>query len=118
MSGIEFEKYLAEVMRSQGYSNVSLTEYYDWGVDIIAEKDNIRWGIQAKRYKNTVGVSAIQQITTGLKKYNCTKAIVITNSTYTRQAKELAKTNDCILIDKDTLADWIISFQNDQNKLA
>ena len=35
----------------------------------------------------------------------------VTNSTYTRQARVLAESNDCVLVDKDTLAEWIVEFQ-------
>ena len=45
MDGLDFEKYVANILRVQGYSNITLTEQYDYGVDIIATKDGIRWGI-------------------------------------------------------------------------
>src|SRR5664279_3625092 len=43
MDGLDFEQYVTGLLRANGYSNVSLTERYDFGVDIIAEKDGIRW---------------------------------------------------------------------------
>lgn len=112
MSGTDFEKYVAEIIKSQGYANVKLTEYYDWGVDIIAEKDGVRWGIQVKRYSGMVKAAAVRQVVTGLNKYNCSRAMVVTNSFYSRPARELAKSNNCVLVDKNTLAEWIIAFQS------
>ena len=41
MDGISFEHYIAQLLAERGYSNVSLTEQYDYGVDIIAEKDGV-----------------------------------------------------------------------------
>ncbi|HVZ58130.1 MAG TPA: hypothetical protein VG935_00040 [Patescibacteria group bacterium] len=41
----------------------------------------------------------------------------MTNSYYTREAKELAKYNDCQLIDRDSLTDWILKFQKSKVKL-
>lgn len=38
MTGLAFERYVARLLRSKGYSQVSLTEEYDLGVDIIAKK--------------------------------------------------------------------------------
>lgn len=42
MNGLEFERYVADILLRQGYSNVMLTEQYDYGVDIIATKDGVR----------------------------------------------------------------------------
>jgi restriction system protein len=104
MSGEDFEKYVCGVLRMQGYSGIRLTEKYDYGVDIIASKDGIRWGIQVKRYSGLVKASAVRQVVTGLSVYNCDRAMVITNSVFSRVAVELAFANNCILIDRDKLS--------------
>ena len=111
MDGLAFEKYVAELLKSQGYSKVALTERYDLGVDIIALKDGTRWGVQVKRYSNMVKAEAVRQVVTALNKYNCQRSMVVTNSTFSRPARVLAHSNDCVLIGKDELAEWIIAFQ-------
>ncbi|HEX7963948.1 MAG TPA: restriction endonuclease [Candidatus Saccharimonadales bacterium] len=111
MDGLAFEKYVAELLKSQGYNKVTLTERYDLGVDVIAIKDGIRWGVQVKRYSNMVKAEAVRQVVTALNKYNCQRSMVVTNSTFSRPAKVLADSNDCVLIGKDELAEWIIAFQ-------
>ena len=103
MNGLEFEHYVANLLRTNGFSRVSLTERYDFGVDIIAEKDGIRWGIQVKRYSGLVKASAVRQVVTGLKLYGCDRSMVITNSTYSAVARRLADANDCVLIDRTGL---------------
>jgi len=108
MTGLEFERYLTGLLRKQGYSSIRLTEKYDYGIDIIAIKDGITWGIQAKRYKGLVDVDAVRQVVTALAKYNCDRAMVITNSYYTEFAKELARCNNCLLIDRDKLKHWVV----------
>jgi restriction system protein len=105
MDGISFEHYIAQLLAERGYSNVSLTEQYDYGVDIIAEKDGVCWGIQTKRYSGLVKAEAVRQVVTGLRLYGCDRAMVVTNSTYSNVAKRLAEGNDCVLIDRDGLAD-------------
>lgn len=100
MDGTSFEYYVAQLLIERGYTNVSLTEKYDYGVDIIAEKDGIRWGIQAKRYSSLVKAAAVRQVVTGLRLYGCDRAMVITNSTYSNVAKRLAEGNDCVLVDR------------------
>ncbi|MFZ2545068.1 MAG: restriction endonuclease [Candidatus Saccharimonadales bacterium] len=100
MNGLDFEQYVAGLLRKNGFHNVSLTERYDFGVDIIAEKDGVRWGIQAKRHSGLVKAAAVRQVVTGLRLYNCDQAMVITNSTYSVVARRLATGNDCVLVDR------------------
>jgi HJR/Mrr/RecB family endonuclease len=107
MTGLEFERCVAGLLEHQGYTNVELTEKYDYGVDIIADKDGIRWGIQVKRYSGLVKADAVRQVVTALKKYDCDKAMVITNSTYSMVAKDLASCNNCVLIDRGILLHWV-----------
>jgi HJR/Mrr/RecB family endonuclease len=104
MSSLEFEHYVAMLLRSNGYCNVSLTEKYDLGVDIIAEKGGVRWGVQVKHYSGLVKASAVRQVVTGLRLYGCDRAMVVTNSTYSATAQRLAAGNDCVLIDERGLA--------------
>ena len=91
---MRFEKYVAELMKDQGFTKVMLTERYDYGIDIIALKDGVRWGVQVKRYSRMVKAEAVRQVVTALNKYNCQRAMVVTNSTFSRPAKILAETNN------------------------
>ena len=103
MDGIEFETYIAGILKNCDYKNIELTEKYDYGVDIIAVKDGIRWGIQVKRYSGLVKAEAVRQVVTGLRVYDCDRAMVITNSVFSRVAIRLANSNGCILIDRSGL---------------
>lgn len=103
MSGLEFEKYVAGLLKQQGYTKIKLTEKFDYGVDIIAHKDGIRWGIQTKRYSGLCKKAAVAQVVSALKYYDCTKAMVVTNSTFSKQAKVLATVNECVLVDRSRL---------------
>lgn len=103
MDGISFEYFAAQLLADRGYTNIQLTEKYDYGVDIIAEKDGIRWDVQVKRYSGLVKAEAVRQVVTGLRVYGCDRAMVITNSTYSNVARQLAVSNDCVLIDRNGL---------------
>lgn len=107
MEGVKFEYYLAKLLAKRGYKNVRVTEKYDLGVDIVAQKDGITWGIQAKRYNNQVKAAAVRQVYTALTRYKCDRAMVITNSTYSRPARELASDVGCVLVGRDELAQWV-----------
>jgi restriction system protein len=111
MDPLAFEKYVAELLKSQGYGQITLTEKYDYGVDIIAVKDDISWGIQVKRYSDLVKAEAVRQVVTALRQYNCQRSMVVTNNVFSRPAKVLAASNNCVLIDRDGLAEWMVAFQ-------
>jgi restriction system protein len=104
MDGLAFEKYVAKLLKQQGYSNISLTEQCDYGVDIIANRDGICWGIQVKRYSGLVKAEAVRQVVTGLRVYGCNRAMVISNSVFSSVAIQLANSNECVLVDRSELA--------------
>ncbi len=104
MDGLDFEKYVANILKKRGYSYITLTEQYDYGIDIIATKNGVRWGIQVKRYSGLVKADAVRQVVTGLRVYGCDRAMVITNSIFSRVAVQLADSNECVLVDRSGLA--------------
>ena len=107
MSGEEFEKYIGNYFKKLGYKVIVTQLSGDFGVDIIIENEFVKIGVQAKRYTNTVGNSAIQEIVAGMKHYNLDKGMVITNNYFSRAAIELAKDNNVILWDRNTLIEKI-----------
>jgi len=109
MDGLEFERYVAALLKDHGFTSIKLTDRFDLGVDIIARKDGVMWGIQVKRYNGVVKADAIRQVVTALKFYGCDRAMVITNSCYSRPAKKLAVSNGCVLVDRSELARLIWS---------
>lgn len=103
MSGLAFERYVADLLSKRGYTNIQLTEHYDFGVDIVADKAGVRWGIQVKRYSGLVKAEAVRQVVTALPLYGCDQAMVITNSTFSHVAQVLAESNNCVLVDRRKL---------------
>lgn len=87
MEGLEFEEFTCEILRENGYKNIKKTQASgDYGVDVIAYKDNKKYAIQCKRYKSTLGIAAIQQVHTGKDYYNADVAVVLTTSSFTSPA--------------------------------
>ena len=105
MSGAEFEDFLVQLFTRMGYGSYSTKTSGDQGIDVIAEKNGIRYGIQAKCYLGTVGNSAIQEAFAGKAFYNLDKVIVVTNNTFTKSAVDLAVKTDVILWDRTILVD-------------
>ncbi|HJP96324.1 MAG TPA: restriction endonuclease [Candidatus Saccharimonadales bacterium] len=118
MDGFTFEKYVVRLLKRQGYRNVRLTEKYDLGIDVIADKAGERWGIQVKRNHKPTKALSVRQAVTALTHYKCTRAMVVSNSIYTGAAKRLAASNNCVLIDRSALAVWIEDFRRAGNSVV
>lgn len=103
MTGVEFERFIESLFKKIGYSTKITKQSNDQGIDILVQKNNIKIGIQAKCYTNSVGNSAIQEVTAGKKYYNCNKVIVVTNNYFTKSAIELANINNVVLWDRHIL---------------
>ena len=101
MNGKDYERHAAGYLRTHGFRHVKLTgNSGDYGVDIIASKHMHRYAVQCKFYSKPVGVAAVQQVVGGMAYYNCDRALVITNNTFTRQARELAEMNGVVLMER------------------
>lgn len=91
MNGLEFERFLEDLFNSMGYNAHQTSGSGDQGADVIAEKPDEKIAIQAKRYSDNVSNKAIQEAISARDFYNCDRAIVVTNSEFTRSAEELAQ---------------------------
>ncbi|HSO85609.1 MAG TPA: restriction endonuclease, partial [Draconibacterium sp.] len=95
----DFEHLIRELFEKEFSSNggeVRLTQASrDGGVDAVAfDPDPIRGGkivIQAKRYTNTVGVSAVRDLYGTVLNEGATKGILVTTSDYGSDSYEFAK---------------------------
>ena len=118
MDGPVFENFCAELLRELGYQDVRVTKASgDQGIDIIAFKDSVKYGIQCKRYSENIGNNAIQEANAGKAYYGCHVGIVMTNEFFTSSAKQLANAIGIVLWDRDKLTQ-MISARNKQLKLT
>ncbi len=110
MNGLEFEAYIADLLRSLGYKNVHITKASgDFGVDIVADFCDERFAFQCKCYSSNLGVKCVQEVSAGMAMYDADFGAVVTNASFTRSAKELADALGIQLIDRDELKEYIIS---------
>ena len=107
MSGIQFEEFLCQYFNKQGYDCSTTKATGDQGIDLIAKKGELTIAIQAKCYSGTVGNHAVMEAVAGMKYYNANRCMVITNSTFSKSAIELAKANGVILWDRQVLIEKI-----------
>ncbi|WP_328356335.1 restriction endonuclease [Mycobacterium sp. NBC_00419] len=104
MTGVEFEHYVAAVLRGRGYDIEMTKATGDFGVDLIATRDGVRTAVQCKRAARLVNGAAIQQVVAGAAVYECTATMVVSNHRYTRAAEQLAEVHGCALVDRTRLA--------------
>jgi restriction system protein len=103
MSGEEFENYLSEHFRKIGYRVKLTPKSNDYGADLVLRKGGEKIVVQAKRYQSKVSNKAIQEIVGALGYYNAQKAMVVTNSYFTKNACDLARANGVELWDRNVL---------------
>lgn len=106
-NGYEFEEYVANLYKELGYKIEEVTKKSgDQGADVIAYKNNIKYVIQVKFYNNPVGNKAVQEVVGAKGMYKADKGIVITNSTFTQSAIELAKANNIELVNGEKIEEY------------
>jgi restriction system protein len=106
MDWLDFENLIRELFEEEFSKNggeVKITQASrDGGVDAIAfDPDPIRGGkivIQAKRYTNVVGVSAVRDLYGTVHNEGATKGILVTTATYGPDAYEFAKDKPLTLL--------------------
>lgn len=109
MDGVKFEELLLVHFQKQGYKGHLTSATNDYGADLVIDKDGDKVVVQAKRWKQTVGIEAVQQAIGAIKHYNVTRGMVITNSSFTQQARNLATSNKIELWDRETLIRFLRS---------
>lgn len=103
MTGEQFEIYCKGLFEKQGYRVSTTKRSGDFGADLILESNRKKIVVQVKRFKNNVGISAIQEVVSALPVYKGQEAWVITNSYFTSAAIQLAKANNVRLLNRDDL---------------
>lgn len=108
MDGHEFERFCADLLRKVGFSEVTVTPGSgDQGVDVLATKDGIKYAIQCKNYSSALGNTPVQEVTAGKQFYGCHVGVVMTNSTFTPGAIQLATATNVLLWDRRKLDELI-----------
>ena len=106
VTGYDFEQYCADLLSKNSFINVKVTKKSgDQGIDILAEKDYVKYAIQCKYYTSPVGNNAVQEAFTGKSYYGCHIAVVMTNNTFTDSARQLASQLGVVLWDGNFISE-------------
>jgi restriction system protein len=86
-----FEKVVADVFQSTGFSARVTSYQADGGIDVILDGPNDKTiGVQVKRYRNTIRVEQIRALAGALLLAGHTKGIFVATSSYSSAAKKAA----------------------------
>ena len=102
-AGSDLEELIVRLYDAMGYASKRIGGAGDQGGDVIASKNGENVLIQAKSYTVAVNNSSVQQAHTALAFHGCSRAVVITTSTFTSSAYELARANNVELFDGELL---------------
>lgn len=107
MSGQMFEELILEHFRQLGYKGHMTPPTADYGADLVLQNEQEKVVAQIKRWKQKVGIEAVQQAAASINHYNADRGIVITNSFFTPNAEKLAKSNNIELWDREKLIGFL-----------
>lgn len=98
MNPYEYEHYCASLLSKAGWETNVTQSSGDQGVDVIAVKEGIKIAVQCKLYGLPVGNKAVQEVFAAKQHIGANYAAVVTNSSFTQSAKELANTTGVMLL--------------------
>jgi HJR/Mrr/RecB family endonuclease len=98
MTPSEFEAFCAEELRRAGWDARVTLQSRDQGVDVIAERNNVRVVIQCKLYSRPVGNKAVQEVVAAKAHERAHYGVVVSNASYTLAAQQLGATNRVLLL--------------------
>lgn len=105
INGFDFEHLSKNLLENNGFEEVKVTQASgDYGADIIAVKDKIKYAIQCKKYSSKVGVKAVQEVMASREMYKCHVGAILTNNYFTPNAIKLAEENKILLWDYNDLS--------------
>lgn len=93
MSPEQYENYVADYLKKNGYQ-VELTSFTnDYGVDVFAKKNSIKYAIQAKMFGNTsrkINRKMVLELHGAKDYFDCNHAIIVTDGEILQDAKQVA----------------------------
>jgi restriction system protein len=99
MTPAEFEAFCATELCRAGWNARVTKQGRDQGIDIVAEKGDVRVVVQCKLYfARPVGNKSVQEAAAAKAHEQANYGIVVTNSRFTTAAEQLASTNGVLLL--------------------
>ena len=104
MTGYDYEHFCSELLRNSGWNCRTTPASGDQGADIIADMKGHTIVVQCKKSSSSsIGNKAVQEVYSARTYYGADSAIVVTNSSYSQSAKNLAHSLGVILMHHEEL---------------
>lgn len=108
--GIKYEEMMRDRIANETCFSVELTKASgDHGADLIIRKQGYSAVVQLKLYSSAVGNKSVQEAYTAKQHYHVGHAFVVTNSTFTRSAYEVAETTGVMLFKDEKFIEYLKS---------
>lgn len=111
LDGVEFEDLVEKLISKMGFITERTKRSFDGGIDIIAINEQPlfegKYIIQCKRYSKSIGEPILRDLYGVVSSEHANKGILITNSYFTKTAKEFAKNKPIELIDGKKLTNML-----------
>ncbi|MFK5890006.1 MAG: restriction endonuclease [Flavobacteriaceae bacterium] len=104
---ILFEESISGIFRNSGWNSRKTKSTGDQGADVIAKKEDNTCVVQCKLYSSPVGNKAVQEVYSAKNFYQGNIAVVVTNSSFTKSAKQLANSTNVILLHYKQLPEYL-----------
>lgn len=120
LSGYDFEDLTEELIKKLGFITEERKRSADGGIDIRAINEQpIFKGlyiIQCKRYSNPIGESIIRDLFGVVSSERANKGILVTNSKFTKSAKDFARNKPIELIDGNKILELLEKYIDKKNE--
>lgn len=113
MSGWEFEQWIANLLEGLGYIPTPTAFPSKEGLDLVAVKDGVKWGLEIKRYhtNRNVGAEAVHAFALALTRNQLQHGILVATTSFTSEAEEVARSKGIELWDGATLRRKLDEYQ-------
>jgi restriction endonuclease Mrr len=99
----DYELLVADKLADSGWSARATGATGDQGIDVIATKHGAKLVVQCKLYSQPVGNDAVQEVIAGREFEQASYAAVVSNTEFTRAARQLASSARVLLLHHDQL---------------
>jgi len=113
MTDTQFDEHVGTLFKNQGYDVTFTPLTGNYGADLILKRGRGVIVVLVKRAKNTVGITAVQEVIPAIRRYNATSAWVVSNSSYSKEAVDLAEQNRVLLLDRVQLIQISVNQKNE-----
>jgi HJR/Mrr/RecB family endonuclease len=103
IDGYGFQPIMARMFRELGYEVEEQPLSGDYGADLLIKRGGHRYIVQLKKYSGSVGAPEVQKTIGAIPRFEAERAFLVTNSTFTDQARIQAKNAPVVLIDGEQL---------------